>query len=46
MSSEGSRVAVTSAADDLVLNDTNGYPDVFDRDLPFDNTLLVLQTHA
>ena len=41
VSSEGSRVAFTSAADDLVLNDTNGYPDVFVRDLPFDNTLLV-----
>jgi Tol biopolymer transport system component len=41
VSAERSLVAFTSAVDDLVLNDTNGYPDVFVRDLPFDNTLLV-----
>jgi hypothetical protein len=41
VSAEGSMVAFTSSADDLVLNDTNGYPDVFVRDLAFDTTLLV-----
>jgi Tol biopolymer transport system component len=41
VSAEGSLVAFTSAADDLVLNDTNGYPDVYVRNLLFDSTLLV-----
>ncbi|MGO8929518.1 MAG: TolB family protein [Limisphaerales bacterium] len=40
-SSDGSLVAFTSAADDLVPGDTNGLPDVFVRDLSFGNTLLV-----
>jgi Tol biopolymer transport system component len=41
VSAEGSMVTFTSSADDLVLNDTNGYPDVFVRDLAFDDTILV-----
>jgi Tol biopolymer transport system component len=41
VSAQGSLVAFTSAADDLVLNDTNGFSDVFVRDLAVDNTLLV-----
>jgi Tol biopolymer transport system component len=41
VSADGSRVAFTSAADDLVLNDTNGFFDVFVRDLATGNTLLV-----
>ncbi len=41
VSADGSLVAFTSAADDLVLSDTNGYPDVFVRDLALTNTVLV-----
>jgi Tol biopolymer transport system component len=41
VSAEGSLVAFTSTADDLVLNDTNGFPDVYVRDLLSDSTLLV-----
>jgi Tol biopolymer transport system component len=41
VSAGGSLVAFTSAADDLVLNDTNGFSDVFVRDLALTNTLLV-----
>ena len=41
VSSEGILVAFTSAADSLVLGDTNGLPDVFVRDLLAGSTLLV-----
>jgi Tol biopolymer transport system component len=41
LSADGRLVAFTSAADDLVLNDTNGFSDVFVRDLATNNTLLV-----
>ena len=41
VSADGRLVAFTSAADDLVLNDTNGFSDVFVRDLALTNTLLV-----
>jgi Tol biopolymer transport system component len=41
VSGDGSRVAFVSAADDLVLNDTNGLSDVFVRDLPAGDTVLV-----
>ena len=41
VSAEGSFVVFASEADDLVPNDTNGYPDVFVRDLLADSTLLV-----
>ena len=41
VSAEGSLVAFTSSADDLVPGDTNGLPDVFVRDLAYDTTLLV-----
>jgi Tol biopolymer transport system component len=41
VSAEGSFVAFSSEADNLVLNDTNGYRDVFVRDLLSDTTLLV-----
>jgi Tol biopolymer transport system component len=41
VSADGWLVAFTSAADDLVLNDTNGFSDVFVRDLALTNTLLV-----
>ena len=40
-SADGRLVVFTSYADDLVLNDTNGFPDVFVRDLATNNTLLV-----
>ena len=41
VSADGSRVAFVSSADDLVPNDANGLPDVFVRDLPAGNTMLV-----
>ena len=41
VSGDGSRVAFVSAADDLVLNDSNGLSDVFVRDLPAGDTTLV-----
>jgi len=41
VSSEGSLVAFASAADDLVLNDANGCPDVYVRDLLSGSNLLV-----
>jgi Tol biopolymer transport system component len=41
VSAEGSFVAFASEADDLVPNDTNGFRDVFVRDLLADRTLLV-----
>ena len=41
LSSDGTMVAFTSAADDFALIDTNGLSDVFVRDLATGNTLLV-----
>jgi Tol biopolymer transport system component len=41
VSADGSRVAFVSAADDLVRIDTNGLSDVFVRDLPAGDTVLV-----
>jgi Tol biopolymer transport system component len=41
VSADGKLVAFTSPADDLALNDTNGFSDVFVRDLALTNTLLV-----
>jgi len=41
LSGQGSFVAFVSDADDLVPNDTNGYRDVFVRDLLADSTMLV-----